>query len=168
MTLIKTMTTSCLLILALVAGSQVAADNLDLANGIVLKAVTVTGATVFNDADLERAMTPAIGKKVYIEDILGMVDAITALYVEGGYITSGAVLDGVSCSDFSPVTATILLFKATVPAQRSDSPHPRFWAVPSPTVITESVSPSIFSEAALATCVYHSKEVGLTAVTALE
>ena len=44
---IQTILTTCLLALSLITGSQVAADNQDLASGIVLKAVTVTDATVF-------------------------------------------------------------------------------------------------------------------------
>ena len=96
---IQTILTTCLLALSLIIGSQVAADNQDLASGIVLKAVTVTDATVFSETDLNTAMAPAIGKTVYIEDILGMVDAVTALYVEAGYITSGASLPNQDVAD---------------------------------------------------------------------
>ena len=99
MTLIKTMTKTLVLMAVLAVSYQAVADNQDLAKGIVLKAVTVTGATVFTDADLDRAMAPAIGETVYIEDILGMVDAITALYVAAGYITSGAVLPDQDVAD---------------------------------------------------------------------
>lgn len=96
---IQIIVTTALLALSLITGSQVAADNQDLASGIVLKAVTVTDATVFSEADLRDAMAPAIGETVYIEDILGMVDAITALYVEAGYITSGAILPDQDVAD---------------------------------------------------------------------
>ena len=69
MKLIQTILTTCLLALSLITSSQVVADNQDLASGIVLKAVTVTGATVFSETDLNSAMAPAIGQTVYIEDI---------------------------------------------------------------------------------------------------
>ncbi|MDG1112344.1 MAG: ShlB/FhaC/HecB family hemolysin secretion/activation protein [Pseudomonadales bacterium] len=107
MKFIKTMVTTGLLALALINSSQIAAANQDLATGIVLKAVTVTGNTVFTEADLDGAMAAEIGETVYIEDILGMVDAITALYVEAGYITSGAVLPDQDVADGRIIIAVI-------------------------------------------------------------
>ena len=64
MKLIQTIRTTCLLALALITSSQVAAANQDLATGIVLKAVTVTGGTVFSEADLDGAMAAEIGETV--------------------------------------------------------------------------------------------------------
>lgn len=81
-----------LLLVLLVATSGVLAGNQDLAQGIVIKEVTVVGSTVFDEGDLQAAINPPIGETIYIEDVLEMVDAITSLYVDAGYITSGAVL----------------------------------------------------------------------------
>ena len=81
-----------LLLVLLVATSGVLAGNQDPAQGIVIKEVTVVGSTVFDEGDLQAAINPPIGETIYIEDVLEMVDAITSLYVDAGYITSGAVL----------------------------------------------------------------------------
>ena len=71
----------------------------DLATGIVLKRVEVSGATVFSQVEINNALANVEGQTVYIEDILAMVDRLTGLYVDAGYITSGAVLPDQDVSD---------------------------------------------------------------------
>ena len=61
-------------------------------DGFVLERVEISGNTVFSDGQLAAALPAAAGDRVFIEDLLAMADAITALYQEAGYITSGAML----------------------------------------------------------------------------
>ena len=63
-----------------------------LAEGIILQEIAFVGATVFSESELDRVIDAPKGQTVYIEDLLAMVDAITAHYVEAGYISSGAIL----------------------------------------------------------------------------
>lgn len=74
-------------------------DHRDLAKGIVIQEVQVVGSTVFDSGTLLSVINPPIGETIYIEDVLEMVDAITTLYVDAGYITSGAVLPDQDVSD---------------------------------------------------------------------
>jgi len=80
----------CAIVLCCINPLAVSAD--DLAKGIVLKDVAITGSTIFTEAELAAVINAPLGQTVYIEDILGMVDAITAHYVAAGYISSGATL----------------------------------------------------------------------------
>jgi len=61
-------------------------------DGFVLERVEISGNTVFSDGQLAAALPATAGDRVFIEDLLAMADAITALYQEAGYITSGAML----------------------------------------------------------------------------
>jgi len=52
----------------------------------------ITGSTVFSADELARAVAPFTGRELGTEDLLAARDAVTRLYVDAGYVTSGAVL----------------------------------------------------------------------------
>jgi len=66
----------------------------DAAGGprILVRAFEIEGSTVFDDEELRPLLTPWIGREVDSEDLLAIRDAITELYVEHGYVNSGAVI----------------------------------------------------------------------------
>ena len=70
-----------------------------MVDGVVLKRVDISGASVFSSQALQNALPASPGERVYAEDILAMVDAITELYQKAGYITSGATLSNQDVSD---------------------------------------------------------------------
>jgi len=59
---------------------------------IKVKRVEVLGSTVFSPAELEAAVAPFIGKNATFEELLAIRTAITKLYTDKGYTTSGAFL----------------------------------------------------------------------------
>ncbi|MDZ4786807.1 MAG: ShlB/FhaC/HecB family hemolysin secretion/activation protein [bacterium] len=59
---------------------------------ISVKALEITGSTLFRLEDLDRIAQPIINKPATVEDLNSIADAITQLYVERGYITSRAIL----------------------------------------------------------------------------
>jgi hemolysin activation/secretion protein len=52
----------------------------------------VRGSTVFGDAEFARALAPWTGREISSEDLVAARDAVTRLYVDHGYVSSGAVL----------------------------------------------------------------------------
>jgi hemolysin activation/secretion protein len=52
----------------------------------------VVGSTVFTDADFARVLAPYTGREIGSEELIAARDAVTRLYVENGYISSGALL----------------------------------------------------------------------------
>ena len=52
----------------------------------------VVGSTVFDEADFARVLAPYTGREIGSEELIAARDAVTRLYVDHGYISSGAVL----------------------------------------------------------------------------
>jgi len=52
----------------------------------------VTGSTVFSQEELARVLAPYTGREISSEDLIAARDAVTRLYVDHGYVSSGAVL----------------------------------------------------------------------------
>jgi hemolysin activation/secretion protein len=52
----------------------------------------VVGSTVFTDADFARVLAPYTEREIGSEDLVAARDAVTRLYVDNGYVSSGAVL----------------------------------------------------------------------------
>ncbi len=52
----------------------------------------VVGGTVFSEADFSAALAPWTGREVGSEELLAARDAVTRMYVEKGYLSSGATL----------------------------------------------------------------------------
>lgn len=65
-----------------------------LASGLRLRVerFEITGSTVFGADELARAVAPFTGRELETEGLLAARDAVTHLYVDAGYVTSGAVL----------------------------------------------------------------------------
>jgi len=57
-----------------------------------VRAIRVTGNTVFSDEELARITAPYVGREVTDEDLAALRQALTLKYVNAGYINSGAVL----------------------------------------------------------------------------
>jgi hemolysin activation/secretion protein len=57
-----------------------------------IRGVRVTGSTVLSDAELAALTDPFRDREVTIEDLEGLRQALTRLYVDRGYINSGAVI----------------------------------------------------------------------------
>ncbi len=52
----------------------------------------VSGSTVFSEADFARVLAPFTGREIGSEELLAARDEVTRLYVEKGYLSSGATL----------------------------------------------------------------------------
>lgn len=58
----------------------------------MVRAIRITGNTVFSDEELGRIAAPYIGREVSDEDLAALRQALTLKYVHAGFINSGAVL----------------------------------------------------------------------------
>lgn len=58
----------------------------------LVRAIRVTGNTVFSDEELARITAPYVGREVTDEELAALRQALTLKYVNAGYINSGAVL----------------------------------------------------------------------------
>src|SRR5262245_59373125 len=59
---------------------------------IVVRDFRVTGSTRFTDAELAEVTAPDRGRPIASEELLELRDRLTHLYVDAGYLNSGAVL----------------------------------------------------------------------------
>jgi hemolysin activation/secretion protein len=64
----------------------------DISENIIVKAFRVTGSTVFNASDFEKITKDYIGKRISLAQLFEVRSKITDLYINKGYITSGAYL----------------------------------------------------------------------------
>ncbi|MCC0175994.1 ShlB/FhaC/HecB family hemolysin secretion/activation protein [Waterburya agarophytonicola K14] len=65
---------------------------LDIPGTIVVDRFTFVGSTVFEEAELNKAIASFTGKPISFAQLVQAASAITQLYVRQGYITSGAYL----------------------------------------------------------------------------
>ena len=63
---------------------------LDIPGKIVVEQFDFTGSTVFSQAELKRAIAEFTGQPISFAQLVQAANSITDLYVERGYITSGA------------------------------------------------------------------------------
>lgn len=61
--------------------------------------ITVTGSTVFSEAELQEILAPYEGRGLTVDDLNAAADAVTQLYIGQGYITSRAVLPEQTLTD---------------------------------------------------------------------
>ena len=66
---------------------------------VVARAFEVSGSTVFGERDFEPLLAPWVGREIRSEDLVAIRDAITRLYVDRGYLNSGAVIPDQDPSD---------------------------------------------------------------------
>ncbi|MEQ9372484.1 MAG: ShlB/FhaC/HecB family hemolysin secretion/activation protein [Coleofasciculus chthonoplastes F3-SA18-01] len=71
----------------------------DLEINVTVERVEVLGSTVFSPAELQAVVAPFIGQNASFEELLAIRTAITELYTDNGYTTSGAFLPSQDISD---------------------------------------------------------------------
>lgn len=59
---------------------------------IVVDHFEVVGSTVFSEAELQTVLTPFVGRPLTLAELLQARTAVTQLYVDAGYISSGAFI----------------------------------------------------------------------------
>ncbi|MFN4280398.1 ShlB/FhaC/HecB family hemolysin secretion/activation protein [Thermosynechococcus sp.] len=59
---------------------------------IPVQKIVVEGSTIFGPAEFDPIIKPLEGRQVTLAELQGAADAITKLYLEGGYLTSRAIL----------------------------------------------------------------------------
>lgn len=64
----------------------------DVPGTVVVEQFRVVGSTVFSEAELSRATAPYTNRPLTFAELFAARSAVTQLYVEAGYITSGAYL----------------------------------------------------------------------------
>jgi hemolysin activation/secretion protein len=67
-------------------------EPLSAGRGVFIRAFRVEGSTVFSAEELARVTAPYTGRAISSEELLDLRDAITAYYVERGYLSSGATI----------------------------------------------------------------------------
>ena len=66
---------------------------------ISVRKIQVSGSTIFTQEQINRITQPYEGREVTLEDLRGVADAITQLYIDRGFITSRAVLPDQTIDD---------------------------------------------------------------------
>ena len=59
---------------------------------VFVRAIRVTGSTVFSQEDLAKVTAPYVNRELTTEDLEALRLALTRLYIDAGYINSGAVI----------------------------------------------------------------------------
>jgi hemolysin activation/secretion protein len=59
---------------------------------IAVKKIEVTGSTVFSDGEINAVTAPFAGKILSLEELRGVADSITQLYLNRDYLTSRAIV----------------------------------------------------------------------------
>jgi len=80
----------------------------DIPGTVIIKKFNFVGNTVFSKKDLTQQLTDLIGKPITFSDLLQAEAIITKLYVEQGYLNSGAVIAAGQEIDNGEVTITII------------------------------------------------------------
>ena len=64
----------------------------DAQQTLTVEKFVVTGSTVFSQAEFDRVTAPFVGRVITLVELYSARSAVTQLYVDKGYITSGALL----------------------------------------------------------------------------
>ena len=67
-------------------------DRLSAGPHVFLREIRVSGSTVFGPEALDAVTRPYLDRELSSEDLIALCDAVTLLYVDKGYVNSGAVL----------------------------------------------------------------------------
>ncbi|MHB8766097.1 MAG: ShlB/FhaC/HecB family hemolysin secretion/activation protein [Deferrisomatales bacterium] len=67
--------------------------------GVAVRRIAVTGSTVFSAEELARVTRPYEGRTLTMEDLEALRRALTLLYVDRGYVNSGAVIPDQAVTD---------------------------------------------------------------------
>lgn len=71
----------------------------------------IEGGTVFTSEEIEAALEPWLGREISSQDLISMRNALTRLYVDAGYLNSGAVIPD---QDLEDGTVRIILFEGAL------------------------------------------------------
>jgi hemolysin activation/secretion protein len=66
---------------------------------VLVRRFDIEGSTAFSEQDFRPLVEPFIGREISSEDIVAIRDAITRLYLERGYLNSGAVVPDQDLAD---------------------------------------------------------------------
>jgi hemolysin activation/secretion protein len=83
----------------LVAWPAAAEPPAELEERPLVRGFRVSGNTVLPESEIEAALAPFTGRRLSAEDLMAARDAVTRLYVDHGYATSGAFLPDQRVSD---------------------------------------------------------------------
>jgi len=67
-------------------------QRLSVGPGVHVDGFRITGSTIFSDEELAAAVAEWAGREIRSEDLILVRNAITKLYIDAGYVNSGAVL----------------------------------------------------------------------------
>jgi hemolysin activation/secretion protein len=67
-------------------------QQLSVGPGVNVDSYRITGSTVFSDEELAEAVADWAGREIRSEDLILVRNAITNLYIDAGYVNSGAIL----------------------------------------------------------------------------
>lgn len=67
--------------------------------GVRVRGFRILGSTLFSQAELSEAVDPFLGRALRSEDLPALTDALTQLYVDQGYVSSGATLPDQNLAD---------------------------------------------------------------------
>ncbi len=66
---------------------------------VLVRSFEIEGSTVFDEEDFRPLVAPWIGREISSEDLVAVRDAVTRLYLERGYLNSGAVVPDQDLAD---------------------------------------------------------------------
>jgi hemolysin activation/secretion protein len=78
---------------------------------VFVEGYRIVGSTVFSTEELEGVVAPWAGRVIRSEDLVSIRNALTALYVQNGYVTSGATLQD---QDFEDGIIEIHVFEGSL------------------------------------------------------
>ncbi|MCA9504199.1 MAG: ShlB/FhaC/HecB family hemolysin secretion/activation protein [Myxococcota bacterium] len=67
--------------------------------GVLVRAFRIVGSTIFSDRELAAVVAPWTARVLHAEDLPQVTDALTRLYVEAGYVSSGAFVPDQTLED---------------------------------------------------------------------
>ena len=66
---------------------------------VLVREIRVTGSTVFSPDDFAKVTAPYVNREITSEDLEALRVALTLLYVNNGYVNSGAILPDQTVTD---------------------------------------------------------------------
>ncbi len=78
---------------------------------VTVRGYQVEGGTVFTPEEIARTLSPWVGRELSSRDLVDIRNALTELYVEAGYLNSGAVIPD---QDLEDGTVRIILFEGAL------------------------------------------------------
>lgn len=73
--------------------------RLEVSEGFVARGFRIVGSTIFSDHTLAITVAPFLDRVLYAESLAAVTDALTQLYIDAGYISSGAIVPDQTVQD---------------------------------------------------------------------